>query len=193
MFLDLTSDKPTLAQIMSCCRQARSHYLHQCYRRYMSTNGINRPQRFNVINSFFTLSGEITQAMGIERYITHSINDFLIWTWLMSTDTTMLNQTLLVPTEDDAGNYIHQPIKLILYYIISVCLYGQPCCSNVKAVSLVISFVLNHWGRVTHVCVGKLTIIDSDNGLSPEQRKTIIWTNAGILSIGPWEQTSVKF
>ena len=44
---------------------------------------------------------------------------------------------------------------------------------------------LTHWGRVTHVCVGKLTIIGSDNGLSPGRRQTIIWTNAGILLIGP--------
>ena len=41
------------------------------------------------------------------------------------------------------------------------------------------------WGRVTHICVGKLTIIGSDNGLSPERRQAIIWTNAGILLIGP--------
>ena len=46
---------------------------------------------------------------------------------------------------------------------------------------------LTHWGRVTHICVGKLTIIGSDNGLSPEQRQAIIWTNAGILLIGPLE------
>ena len=26
---------------------------------------------------------------------------------------------------------------------------------------------LTHWGRATHICVGKLTIIGSDNGLSP--------------------------
>ena len=44
---------------------------------------------------------------------------------------------------------------------------------------------LTHWGRVTHICVVKLTIIGSDNGLSPGQRQAIIWTNAGILSIGP--------
>ena len=29
------------------------------------------------------------------------------------------------------------------------------------------------------------TIIGSDNGLSPVRRQDIIWTNAGILSIGP--------
>ena len=44
---------------------------------------------------------------------------------------------------------------------------------------------LTHWGRVTHICVGKLTISGSDNGLSPGRRQAIIWTNAGILLIGP--------
>ena len=43
---------------------------------------------------------------------------------------------------------------------------------------------LTHWGRVTHICVSKLTIIGSDNGLSPGRRQVIIWTNAGILLIG---------
>ena len=44
---------------------------------------------------------------------------------------------------------------------------------------------LTHWGWVTHICVGNRTIIGSDNGLSPCQRLPIIWTNAGILLIGP--------
>ena len=30
-------------------------------------------------------------------------------------------------------------------------------------------------------------IIDSDNGLSPDRRQAIIWTNVGILLIGPLE------
>ena len=41
-----------------------------------------------------------------------------------------------------------------------------------------------HWGRVTHICTIKLTIISSDNGLSTGRRQAIIWTNAGILLIG---------
>ena len=45
---------------------------------------------------------------------------------------------------------------------------------------------LIHWGRVTHICVGNLTIIGPDNGLSPGRRQAIIWSNAGILWIGPW-------
>ena len=38
---------------------------------------------------------------------------------------------------------------------------------------------------MTHICVGNLTIISSDNGLSPGRRQAIIYTSAGILLIGP--------
>ena len=50
---------------------------------------------------------------------------------------------------------------------------------------------LTHWGRVTHICVNKLIIIGSDNGLSPGRRQAIIWTNAGISLTGPlWTNSS---
>ena len=38
---------------------------------------------------------------------------------------------------------------------------------------------------MTYICVVYLTIIGSDNGLSPSRRQAIIWTNAGILLIRP--------
>ena len=44
---------------------------------------------------------------------------------------------------------------------------------------------LTHWGRMTHVCVNKLAIISSVNGLVLGRRQTIIWTNAVV--IGPLE------
>ena len=44
---------------------------------------------------------------------------------------------------------------------------------------------LTRWGRVTHTCVSKVTIIGSYNDLSPSRRQAIFWINAGILSIGP--------
>ena len=45
--------------------------------------------------------------------------------------------------------------------------------------------LLTHWGQVTHLCVSRLAIIRSDNGLSPGRCQAIFWTNAGILLIGP--------
>ena len=43
---------------------------------------------------------------------------------------------------------------------------------------------LTHWGRVTHICVGNLANVGSDNALSPGRRQTIILANARILLIG---------
>ena len=47
---------------------------------------------------------------------------------------------------------------------------------------------LTHWDRVMQTCVGILTNIGSDNGLSPGRRQAIIWSrdisNTGILLMG---------
>ena len=59
--------------------------------------------------------------------------------------------------------------------------FSMFCCHSGCREILIKS--LTHWGRVTHICVSKLTIIGSDNGLSPDRRQAIIWTNAGILLI----------
>ena len=45
--------------------------------------------------------------------------------------------------------------------------------------------IVTHWGRVTHICVGNLSVIGSDNGLLPGRHQAIIWTSAGILLFGP--------
>ena len=57
------------------------------------------------------------------------------------------------------------------------------CGNNFK--NVISRLVLTHWGRVTHICISRLTIIGSDNGLSPGWCQAIIWTDAGILLIGP--------
>ena len=36
-----------------------------------------------------------------------------------------------------------------------------------------------------YICISKLTIISSDNGLLPHKCQTIIWTNDEILLVGP--------
>ena len=64
---------------------------------------------------------------------------------------------------------------------------GSPFISCVRTGSLkwfpVLPLSLTHWGRVPHICVGKLTIIGSHNCLSPGRHQAIIWSNAGILVI----------
>ena len=44
---------------------------------------------------------------------------------------------------------------------------------------------LTTWGLVTYIYMNKLTSIGSDIGLLPRQCQAIIWTNGGILLIGP--------
>ena len=60
----------------------------------------------------------------------------------------------------------------------------QDVASEMAAICIRL-IVLTHWGRGTHICVVKLSIIGSDNGLSPGRRQALIWTNAAILLIGP--------
>ena len=57
------------------------------------------------------------------------------------------------------------------------------------------SWHLTHWGRVTHItiCVSELTTIGSDNGMSPDRRQAIIWTNVGILWIRSLETKFRKY
>ena len=47
---------------------------------------------------------------------------------------------------------------------------------------------LTLWSRMTHIYVSDLTIIGSDNGLSPGRFQSIIWTNDGTSLIGPLER-----
>ena len=56
-------------------------------------------------------------------------------------------------------------------------------CRSSVSNSIALYHVLTHWGRGTHICFNKLTIIGSDNGLSPGWRQAIIWTNVGKLFI----------
>ena len=45
--------------------------------------------------------------------------------------------------------------------------------------------VLTHWGQATYICISELTIIGSDAVMLPGWHQAIMWTNAGILLIGP--------
>ena len=62
------------------------------------------------------------------------------------------------------------------------------CWEKIKAgTNMVLSLPqeFTHWGRVMHFCISTLGIIGSDNGFLPGWHQVIIWTNAGILIIGP--------
>ena len=73
-----------------------------------------------------------------------------------------------------------------LYFPLHYVYLNQTCFEiDTLKINHVMSWCLTHWGRVTHICVSKPTIIASDNGLSPGGHQAIIWTSAEILLIGP--------
>ena len=78
-------------------------------------------------------------------------------------------------------------VKYHRRYINRVIIPASQCSFSVTRIAWrsVKSIDLTHWGWVTHICLGNLIIIDSDNGLSPGRRQAIIWTNAGILLTAP--------
>ena len=74
------------------------------------------------------------------------------------------------------------------FYMIFAWIYGTVRSSKYAGLSkrsVVTGLFKTHWGRVTHIYVSKITIIGSDNGLSPGRCQAIIWTSVGILLIGP--------
>ena len=77
------------------------------------------------------------------------------------------------------------------YHSIVIGTNSQPTSSALDS-NVGFSHILNHWGRVTHICTDNQTINGSDNGLSPGRRQAIIWTNAGILFIGPLAARETK-
>ena len=57
------------------------------------------------------------------------------------------------------------------------------CCPQNKLGTVTIKS-LTHWGWMIDICLSNVTMICSDNSLSPGQRQAITWTNTGILLIG---------
>ena len=97
-------------------------------------------------------------------------------TFLMKTRT---HVSCLVNTVATDGLVMQESIINQWLAMVNIVFIRENQCSSCQ------SSVNSHWAWVMHICVGNLTIIGSDNGLSPGWRQAIIWTNAGILLIGP--------
>ena len=82
------------------------------------------------------------------------------------------------------NNFLYFKLSHQLYNPSARRTYGNFSLRIHWKLSSVLHGQLTHWGRVTHICVVKLTIMGSDNGLSPGRHQAIIWTNAGLLLIG---------
>ena len=91
----------------------------------------------------------------------------------------ILTNIHLLSTEPSGTNFIKIYSKISKYSKV----LSTKC--HYKMSAILLRPVLTHWGRGTHICISKFIIISSDNGLLPGQHQAFIWTNDGILLIGP--------
>ena len=101
----------------------------------------------------------------------------------------------------DGSLWCYRALLQGLFWHHYACIYYSPFivhnCMKMYSLEpfLINNFFINliHWGWVMHICISKLTIIGSDNDLSPGRHQAIIWINIGILLIGPLGTNSVKY
>ena len=78
--VDLTDDKSTLVQVMAWCRQATSHYLSQCWSRFMSLYGVPGPQWVKFYRCLFLRTKLIMrQHIGTCKRLGPSRWQFIYW------------------------------------------------------------------------------------------------------------------
>ena len=110
----------------------------------------------------------------------------IVWTWIMLTShfiaSHVANKHAELKSSAVHDKKKHRFRKFLMLANMPKCQIHAKILS-VDGVHLISA--LTHWGRVTQICVSKINIIGSDNGLSPGRRQAIIRTNAGILVIGP--------
>ena len=91
------------------------------------------------------------------------------------------NSSLPKPSRYYSANDDHTSISACETHCIAMCLASNKNELNYATASIIFNS-LRPSDAYMRRC---LTTIASDNGLSPGQRQVIIWTNSGILLIGP--------
>ena len=92
----------------------------------------------------------------------------------------MIKQLLLEIVHDTHERNLSWSTRVDFHFLYT---YLPSLKQNIRlAADKCVYYRLTHWGWVTHIC-----IISSDNGVSPGIRQAIIWSNDGILWIGPLE------
>ena len=137
-----------------------------------------REETLNIYIYIYTLGKTIyrlSQGQWRNYMNREHICGYIYGTWILSTGNRHLCHPRLVPVTSRIS-YTSRGVK--------TCWVGFKQTKHRNKHALFCgTVILTHWGRVTHICVSKLTIIGSDNGLSPGRRQAIIRINAGILLI----------
>ena len=190
------------------CLQATDHCLRQCCARSMLSYNISKQQRFNELLHYYCIISE-----GWCKYETSQLPSYLsyiswlwprigglIWGWIW-------NYFLMFPLHV----FINLCFKFFIHFSLITLpgpqwLVGSMFGLNVRPHWTTANWAagtclcghssnrLTHWGGVTHICISKLTIIGSDNGLLSGRAKPLseplleligpLWTNFSGILIG---------
>ena len=89
---------------------------------------------------------------------------------------------------------MHLGARQEVYVYIAKQIHGKDNCMEYAEFVLYLYLYTFHLAKSNSLrpcdmykCISRLTIIGSNNDLSPDRHQAIIWTNAGILIIGPLE------
>ena len=91
---DLSDDKSTLVQVMAWCHQATSHYLNQCWPRYLPPYGVTRPQWVNLVTTAGATIRNCYKTSEITRWVNSTLTSevTLITIIVPSRNPTMVTQ-----------------------------------------------------------------------------------------------------
>ena len=105
-----------------------------------------------------------------------------------SKKTSKLRATSLCEGNSPVNSPHKRPLARKLFPIDDVIMLSNTFPASLYSAIVLWHGMLTNWDLLTHICVTKLIIIGSDNGLSNGRHNAIIWTSAGILLTGPLER-----
>ena len=83
MPLAFADDQSTLVQVMAWCLRATSHYLSQCWSRFLSPYGVTRPQWVNggneILGHKLRATLKLNKILIIVEYSTNRLHDMCDW------------------------------------------------------------------------------------------------------------------
>ena len=174
---NLTNGRSTLVPVMARCRQETSHYLSQCWPRSMSPYGITRPQWVKFFHSTNTVAFTAWFTQSNITQSTHRSPIFNIPHWQCHSPVTNIKLLLTVMVISLQSTVVITVKKNHLSMRASQRISDLICCCcwySFEYIAYYSEEKLFPWGRVMHICVSKLNIIGSDNGLSPGRHQAIM-------------------
>ena len=180
MSWDLSDDNSTLVQVMAWCHQAASHYLSQCWLRAMLAYSItiySTQMELSDLNLDLRVpdTGQLKHPWGVatdgENILVADSGNKRIQVFKIDGMFVSIIASEDDPLQDPAGL---ESQRMFMWQIVKK--FVSRCTSTE-----ILQNSLTLWGRVMHICLSRITIIGSDNGLFPGRCQGIIWTNAGIL------------